>query len=523
MKKRIDSLDVHPSKRLYHSIIADYDVSKSICELIDNALDVWHYSNEKELFKLLIQIEFDIEQQTITIIDNAGGIDELDLSLVVAPGKSSNEDNQEIIGVFGVGAKRAVVALAEDVKIYSRKGSKKTFMIEFDQSWIEYEESWFLDYYEVDEIEENTTKIILSKLRKIITEEEINILKERFSATYGLLLLESNVQIRINKTKIKSKTFDKWAFPPDYQPNSISGKIAIEDESNGNVKILLIGGLVAKGEPAGGEFGVYFYCNNRLVARALKSYEVGFTAGQASKLNLVRVIVYLNGGARLMPWNSSKSDIDTKHKIFISLREKIVQLVGYYASLSSRLDDSWEDNVFKYTTGSISTRSLDDFSVSLKLRLPPLPKSRKSYDDKIKQLNIELARKKPWVTGIYESIIAVDKISKLNLSQKNRIVLVFLDSTLEIAFKEYLVNEVPESISEDRLANTFKKRDDVHDAVAKKISFTEEEWNCIRYYYKQRCDLVHRKASSNFSDEDLYKFKKVVESILNKMFGLRFV
>ena len=38
MKKEVDTIDAVPSKRLFLSIIADYDLNRSICELIDNAL-----------------------------------------------------------------------------------------------------------------------------------------------------------------------------------------------------------------------------------------------------------------------------------------------------------------------------------------------------------------------------------------------------------------------------------------------------------------------------------------------------
>lgn len=41
MKREIETLDATPSKRLFLSIMADYDLNKSLCELIDNALDVW--------------------------------------------------------------------------------------------------------------------------------------------------------------------------------------------------------------------------------------------------------------------------------------------------------------------------------------------------------------------------------------------------------------------------------------------------------------------------------------------------
>ena len=35
-----------------------------------------------------------------------------------------------------------------------------------------------------------------------------------------------------------------------------------------------------------------------------------------------------------MPWNSSKSDISTKHEVFLALRTWLVQVVKDYSSLS---------------------------------------------------------------------------------------------------------------------------------------------------------------------------------------------
>lgn len=39
-KTEIDTIDGTPSKRIYRSIIADYDLNTAICELIDNSIDV---------------------------------------------------------------------------------------------------------------------------------------------------------------------------------------------------------------------------------------------------------------------------------------------------------------------------------------------------------------------------------------------------------------------------------------------------------------------------------------------------
>lgn len=40
-KREVGLLNAMPEKRLYWSIISDYDIKTGICELIDNAIDLW--------------------------------------------------------------------------------------------------------------------------------------------------------------------------------------------------------------------------------------------------------------------------------------------------------------------------------------------------------------------------------------------------------------------------------------------------------------------------------------------------
>ena len=58
-----------------------------------------------------------------------------DLSNVVGPGHTSNVEKDETIGIFGVGTKRAVVALAQDIRIKTRRLSEITYQVEFDDDW----------------------------------------------------------------------------------------------------------------------------------------------------------------------------------------------------------------------------------------------------------------------------------------------------------------------------------------------------------------------------------------------------
>jgi histidine kinase/DNA gyrase B/HSP90-like ATPase len=521
VKKEIDTLDATPSKRLFLSIIADYDLNRSICELVDNALDVWVRGGKAK--DITIKITLHKGQQTIAVEDDAGGLDKTELRYVVGPGQTGTNPTDETIGIFGVGTKRAVVALAQDIKIKTRHGKQKTHQVEFDETWLG-DEDWELPVYEVDEIAEGTTMVELQKLRVQVSDEVITQLKEHLKTTYARFLSNSRIALKVNGEKLAPQFFENWAYPPGYSPRKYAGTLKTEDDRV--IRVEAIGGLTKESSPAAGEYGVYFYCNDRLIARALKTFDVGFIKGLAGlphpKVSLTRVLVFLNGDARSMPWNSSKSDISTKHDVFLALRDWLVQVVKDYASLSRIWMGAWHEKVFKYKTGTITEVKIDDFPLVKKSFLPPLPKSRPRYGERITQKNKQVAKKKPWTKGLYEGVIAADLISKQRLEQRNRIALIVLDSTLEIAFKEYLVNESGTAYSDAKLLSIFSSRPSVHNEIKKYVKIKLDTWKKIDHYYRLRCKLVHEKATVGISDTEIQDFREVVERVLKKLYKLKF-
>lgn len=326
MKNQLIEIDATPSKRIYMSIIADYHLTIALCELIDNAIDSW--INNGKSNPLIIDIVLDYQQQAIIVNDNAGGIHEEDIKLVISPGGSKNDEDSESIGIFGVGSKRAVVALSQHIKITSRYKTNKTLSIEFDDNWIR-DPNWNILLYEVDDISVNTTIIELAKLRESINIDDESRLENHLGATYSSFILHQDFSLVVNGRQISAVTFDSWSFPPSFGPKNYTGTIEIDSENKVDFDILA--GLTQQGDPSGGEYGIYFYCNDRLIARAYKGYELGFRAGMAGQphpsISLTRVIVRLRGKAQLMPWNSSKSEINTKSQTFKALQEYILQIV----------------------------------------------------------------------------------------------------------------------------------------------------------------------------------------------------
>ncbi len=524
MKELVSTIDATPSKRLYLSIIADYGPNQAISELVDNALDIWTLGGRHGNLKIVISI--DKNQQRIKVQDNAGGIGSSDLTYIVAPGHSKNSEIDQTIGIFGVGSKRAVVALAQDVKIVTRR-ENETFLVEFDDSWIENSESWNLQVFKVADIERGTTEIELIRLRRTVDDEMIERLRDHLSSTYAIFLKDSRLTILLNQAPISPHSYENWAYPPEFEPRIYLGKIPTE--SGVSVDALVTAGLALESSQATGEYGVYFYCNDRLIAKGLKTFDVGFTAGIAGKphadISLARIIVNLHGPARLMPWNSSKADINPSHEVFQAMRKWLLTVVKDYTSLSRRLskmEGGWPTNVFEYDEGNLVEVEIPDIPMAATSYLPPLPESKPRYGNQIQKANKAIGTLKPWTTGLYESIIAADWVLKANLQQKNRVALLILDSTLEIGFKEYLVNDSGKYFSDQQLSKIFAQRHLVHAEIQQCLKISQDIWKKISHYYDIRCQLVHRRASITLGDQEMEDFRKVVETVLTKLFKLQF-
>jgi hypothetical protein len=512
-------LDATPEKRIFLSIISEYDLKRSLCELIDNAIDLW---SKKKRADLVVNILADDQQQSISIEDNAGGIEEANLDHVVSPGKTSNDVHDDVIGYFGVGSKRAVVALAQDIAIHSRFEHDKPYVVRFDDDWITRDESWQLPYAESPRrLQPYTTLVELNRLRVQVTSEGIKEFKTHLREVYAKFM-DRGAAIIVNTEKLTAINFDdEWSYPPNLFPTKFSMNIPIEDRF---VDVEITSGLINHPGDPDNSYGVFVYCNNRLIARALTDYSVGFSPGAIGNphynISLVRTIVKIKGQSGDMPWDSSKSGINSKHAVFQALRPAIVDATKTYAKVSRSLQGKWDSEVFSHSNGHVLEQSLSDVRGIPKTYLPKPPASRPRWHQIVLAKNTTVTTQKPWSAGLLESIIAVDLISKSTLDQKNRISLIILDSTVEIAYKEYLVNET--SIGMNKFQNIAQNRSGVQAEVLNHLSIPTATVKKIEHYYKLRNDLIHQRATPNVSDAQVGDYRAIVESLLRDMFGLRF-
>lgn len=510
---------------MFWSIISDYGLETGICELIDNAIDLWMSGDRKGVLK--VEIDLDVDRQLISVVDNAGGLSQEDLRLLVAPGGSKIDPNAELIGVFGVGSKRAGIALGEHVVISTRASKGRSFELDITKQWLE-SEDWQLPAYEIPDIDPGTTRVAVSHLRTPLSREGVQDLFVHLGEVYEWFLGQGCI-IELNDVSVEPQNFELWAYPPGFGPRLATFDLPLG--KNEKLSVEITAGLIRDRDPELDNYGVYFYCNHRLVVKELKAREVGyFVTSEAGvphpDASLCRAIVRLQGPAKLMPWNSSKSGINYSHPAFHQLRPTLIKLVSHFSSLSRRLKDDWDAKVFRHEAGTIEKVDPADVASGKRLVLPPLPRVNRAQSDQLKTKNKSQIQSKPWTLGLVEAIAAVDIISRQRLETKNRIALVLLDSNFEIALKEFIVHRLdlfpPDKFGDAAIAKLFKNRDDVIAAVAQKVSIPMPLLDTARHYYLMRNKLIHERATVGILDSDVNNYRLTIEKILELLFDLQF-
>ena len=525
-KTFLETIDGTPKKRLFLSIISDYDLRTGICELVDNALDLWMLNERAR--GLEIQVFLDVDRQLIRVLDNAGGVRESQAELLIAPGASRNDMGEAIIGIFGVGGKRAGVALGELVEIRTRHQSEQSIQIDLTREWIE-SPDWALDIYAIPEVEPGTTTVDISKVRQSFDEDDVEQLRQHLAETYGWFCSEG-CTIDLNEVAISPVTFDHWAFPPGYEPRQ--SEFTIEPAPGQSLKVTLSAGLITDRDPEEENYGVYFYCNHRLIMKEVRNRDVGyFVSAEAGvphpDASLSRLIVEFYGPAELMPWNSSKSGINFSHPAFAQIRSRVIEFNAYYTKLSRALKNSWEEDVFQHTTGIMQVVEEAEILSGKKKILPKPPSTRSlSHYEQLCELNSRILSDRPWTLGLVEAMGMVDTIGRSKFSTRNRVALILLDSNFEIALKEYIVSNKkrfpPHKYNDAFITNLFKNRTNVIKEVQQHVNFSQKLLNKVNYYYTLRNSLIHQRATAAITDDQVSDYREVIEKVLSKLFKVKF-
>jgi hypothetical protein len=523
----LEFIDGTPEKRFFLSLISDYDLKAGLCELVDNAIDFWRRSGSEG--KLRIDVDLDPGRQTLRVSDTAGGVPAKDVRLLIAPGATGNPADQEVIGIFGVGGKRAAVALGERVEIRTRYKRQKSLQIDLTTEWLQEPGEWRLPVYEVPDLVPGCTVVDVSRLRQTFDADDVEVVRTHLGETYGWYIL-NGCELRLNGDVVAPITFDHWAYPPNFGPQEAS--FQIRPTADGVLEVSIIAGLIVDRDPEKENYGVYVYCNHRLIVKELRSRDVGYLITSEAGVphpdaSLCRVIVDFRGSPELMPWNSSKSNINPSRPAFAQIRPLIITLNRHFSKLSRRLKNYWEGEVFQYVTGEKVVIDPTEIATGRKITLPDLPRTRSpSAMVDLKGRNKTILEKQPWTLGLVEAMGLVDLVIRQKLDTKNRVALILLDSNFEIALKEFIVNRTdlfpPHKYNDAKILELFARRTNVIKEVDAHVNLGATLLGKAAHYYNLRNKLVHERATVGITDRQIADYRRTIERVLNSLFKLKF-
>lgn len=331
-------INTAPTKEvLAQSYTRDVSVEACILDLIDNSIDAAQsmikadnpedvdehgLPNSYQGYKLSIVVD----QETILIRDNCGGMSpDTVAASVLRFGKTSEKEFG--IGLYGVGLNRAIFKLGDKINIRTTTAEDQTEIGFSVKKYLEDPNDWSLPGERSDPVDEPGTLIRISdltnKAKRILSRSSfIGKLGSDIAEIYQVFL-QKGLQIEYNDDLVDPKIVgirNNSPFPIQHE----------EVETEDNVLYEIVVGQHAShkfsAEPGykpahndnlTGEYGWTIMCNDRPIIMRNQSNTTGWDGKLHSEhYGFVGYVKFYSQDGDLLPWNTSKTDIDVSNAVY---------------------------------------------------------------------------------------------------------------------------------------------------------------------------------------------------------------
>ena len=319
-------------------ITRDITLEDCILDLIDNSVDAaWKNSgghaldlaDETDLSEY--EIEIGISQSEFSISDNCGGISfEEAVDRTFTFGRSDEyPDDDYSIGVYGIGMKRAIFKLGNQIEIRSTHQTETTddhFRVPIDvQSWLADKQAtnWDFNIEDYPAAKESGVIILVTELNEgaaaeFSTKAFANKLSRIVGRDYSLHL-QRGLQVKINGELVK-----RWPMEMLVGEEIAPFRTTTIIENSGReVKVEILAGMLApppddyepdEDDRDENRSGWYVICNGRVVLAANKTELTGWGASLAKwhpqYSGFIGLIVFSSKHAVDLPLTTTKRNVD---------------------------------------------------------------------------------------------------------------------------------------------------------------------------------------------------------------------
>lgn len=361
-KKDPKRVDATPARRFFVSmLIRDIELIPAIIDLVDNSADGAKRVRKKpkadRYAGLFVNVE--VSPERFVIEDNCGGMDvKLAREYAFKFGRAKDAKGPiGEVGQFGIGMKRSLFKLGERITVESATAKTRfTLPVNVPEWTAEESTDWSFRFEEVEEgikvpKGKQGTKIVVEDLHEFVQEDFgqdrfINRLRSDL-AMRELRLLQQGLTINVNGEPVSAQPPILLASD-DLSPIHVDEELAV---NGATLNMKLFAGLgeavsdeddVDDAEKYRGEVpaGWYVFCNDRLLLYADKSRLTGWGVEAAAyhpQYSRFRGYVLLEGDARYMPWNTTKTGVDEDSKVFREIQNEMFDALQKVQAIINRL------------------------------------------------------------------------------------------------------------------------------------------------------------------------------------------
>lgn len=389
----------NPTKAFFvHTITRDIRLEDCILDLVDNSLDgarnLLHFpvpslSDKSDFSTFKVKINFD--ENSFSITDNCGGISLDDaVNYAFTFGRMDADSPEDYsIGIYGIGMKRAVFKLGDQVSIRSTYGggdrlAEEPFKVEIDvPTWLK-QQDWDFDLSPDEALTEPGVQVNVDELRESISSEFSNPV---FSTSLRRILardyarfIDRGLTIEVNGKRVR---------PFDFSLLTSDRIVPLRAEfSLKGVKVEIIAGMAARptedadpdheGEKED-RSGWYVLCNDRMVVAADKTEVTGWGYGGRNRWHpqyrgFMGIILFSAKEADALPLTTTKRSIDSDSEIYRLALARMIELTREWIEYTNRRKTSLEE-ARELESSAIAVKAFSA-STSRALKLPSFRTTR---------------------------------------------------------------------------------------------------------------------------------------------------
>lgn len=354
-------VNANPTKAFFvHTITRDIKLEDCILDLVDNSLDgarsllknpVPSLSDHSDYSQFRVDVSFDLHGFEIT--DDCGGIsldDAINYAFTFGRTEGDSPDDYSI-GIYGIGMKRAVFKMGNDVKVRSTYGggdrtAEEPFVVGINvREWLK-AQSWDFELSPDKALDKPGVKISVGALREPIANELSNPafatrLRRMLARDYSRFI-QRGLTIAVNGRKVA---------PYEFSLLSGNGLVPMHAEFVlKGVKVEIIAGMAARPsdfydaeeeKEKEDKSGWYVLCNDRMVVAADKSDLTGWGFGGKQRWHpqyrgFMGIILFSAKEADSLPLTTTKRSIDRDHDVYRLALARMVELTRQWIEYTNQ-------------------------------------------------------------------------------------------------------------------------------------------------------------------------------------------